>query len=493
MSKIVTRVQPNFTAKMTAFPYQAQAFAAIKDLDYSAIFHEQGLGKTKIAVDLLLYWLQKRNIDTVLIVTKKQLVNNWVNELKQHAHITPKLLSTNKVENFYVLNSTAKLIVTNFETISTDKYRISLFLKSRDVAIIIDESTKLKNPEAKLTQDFIELSPLFRIRTIMTGTPVANRPYDIWSQVFFLDQGKSLGESFEEFKIETDLANELVTDEGKRASFESRVASIYAKISDFSVRETKKSAGIKLPDKEYKTVITSFSPRQKQIYSNIINELEIEVRQQGKIILDDNTAALKRLLRLLQVTSNPRLIDEDYSEVSSKEKALTQLLHAITEQNEKCIVWSSFIENVEYFFKKFRHLNPKKIHGSMSISDRNQSVAVFKEDPLCRVLFATPQAAKEGLTLTVANHVVFYDRGFNLDDYLQAQDRIHRISQTKTCYIYNLIMRDSIDEWIDSLLEAKQYAAFLAQGDISLSQYRAVATYSYGELINKILENNIKL
>ena len=53
----------NLAAKLTAFPYQHEAFLAIKDKPYAAIFHEQGLGKTKIAIDLLLYWLDKRDID----------------------------------------------------------------------------------------------------------------------------------------------------------------------------------------------------------------------------------------------------------------------------------------------------------------------------------------------------------------------------------------------------------------------------------------------
>ena len=52
-----------------------------------------------------------------------------------------------------------------------------------------------------------------------------------------------------------------------------------------------------------------------------------------------------------------------------------------------------------------------------------------------------PQSSKEGLTLTVANHCIFYDRTLSLDDYLQAQDRIHRISQNKECFIYNLIIK----------------------------------------------------
>ena len=102
-------------------------------------------------------------------------------------------------------------------------------------------------------------------------------------------------------------------------------------------------------------------------------------------------------------------------------------------------------------------------------------------------MFATPGAAKEGLTLTCANHVIYYDRGFSLDDYLQSQDRIHRISQSKTCYIYNLIMKDSIDEWIDILLNAKRLAAQLGQNDISIDYYRSQISYNFGEIVKAIL------
>lgn len=459
----------------------------IKDMEYSAIFHEQGLGKTKIAMDLLLYWLTNRDIDTVMIVTKKQLVKNWVEEFEIHTYIKPKILSNNKNDNFYVLNSPAKVIVTNFETLSTDKNRIILFLKSRNVGIIIDESTKLKNPEAKLTKDFFELAPLFKIRTIMTGTPVANRPYDIWSQIYFLDQGKSLGKDFNSFKETTDLSNDLGEDKEKRKQFERTVSDIYDKISSFSVRETKSSCGIELPQKEYITQFALYEKSQRDMYEEVIRNLEIEVKRDNEYMVDDDSVSLKRLLRLMQITSNPRLVDERYQEISGKEIVLASLLEHIIEKNEKCIVWSNFIENIDYFHKKYSRYNPRKIHGSMSIEERNKSVDIFKKDKGCKVLFATPQAAKEGLTLTVANNVIFYDRGFNLDDYLQAQDRIHRISQTKKCYIYNIMIENSVDEWIDRLLEAKQYAAFLTQGDISIQEYEKYADYSYGEIIKEIL------
>jgi len=285
MSRIISNINVDYTAKLGAFPYQTQAFLTIKDLPYSAIFHEQGLGKTKIAIDLMLYWLKAKDIDTVLIVTKKQLVKNWENEIKNHTFLRPRILSSNKADNFYVLNSPSKLIIANFEVLSNDKERIKLFLKCRNVAIIIDESTKLKNPSSKLTQDFFELSNLFKIKTIMTGTPVANRPYDIWSQVFFLDNGNSLGTNFAEFQKNTDLSNSLNTDEKKRENFEDTVSSIFSKISDFTVRETKKSCSVELPQKVYKTVPSAFSKIQNEMYQQVISELEIEVKKMVNLLL----------------------------------------------------------------------------------------------------------------------------------------------------------------------------------------------------------------
>ena len=480
----------NTILKHEAFPYQKEAFNEIKDLPYSAIFHEQGLGKTKIAIDLMLYWLKEKNIDCVFVVTKKQLVNNWYNEFKEHTHIIPKVLSSDKKDNFYVLNSTIRIIITNFETISSEKERIKLFLKTRNVAIVIDESTKIKNPDSKLSKDFFDISPLFKIKTIMTGTPVANRPYDIWSQIYFLDQGKSLGDDFNVFKNRTNLTNDLNIKESKREEFEYSVASIFDKIKNFTVRETKNSGIISLPRKKYYYIYANFEKCQKDMYMKIKDDLSILIQKNNEAILDENEETLKRLLRLVQVASNPRLVDDFYGYNSGKEICLDHLINEIISRNEKVIIWSSFIENIDYFYEKYKKYNPVKIHGKMTLDLRNKSVSSFKNDHTCKILFATPQSAKEGLTLTVANNVIFYDRGFNLDDYLQAQDRIHRISQKKECNIYNILMKDSVDIWIDKLLIAKQNAAFLAQGDYKLSQYEKKADYSFGDMIKQILNIN---
>lgn len=475
----------DFSTKFDAFKYQAEAVDAMKSLEYGAIFHEQGLGKTKIAIDLLLYWLTK-GIDTVIIVTKKTLVMNWLSEFSTHTSFVPDVLTSKRGDNFFIFNSSTRVVVTNFETISSEKERIKLFLQTRNVGIIIDESTKIKNPESKLTKAFFELSPYFKRRIIMTGTPVANRPYDIWAQIYFLDNGKSLGGDFNSFKKECDLSNDLGFNENKVNAFERAVASIFDRIRPFSVRETKSSGIISLPNKQIHTIFVPFEGEQKRMYDTVREEMELSVIKGDTTILDESPEAIKRLLRLVQIASNPALLDDSYKQISAKERKLDELIHHIISNGDNLIVWSSFTDNIDKFTLKYKTLGAVKITGKMNMESRNQAVNSFKigDSP---ILFATPQSAKEGLTLTNANHAIFYDRGFNLDDYLQAQDRIHRLSQTKDCHIYNLILENSIDKWIDILLYAKQQAAFLAQGDTSISEYHKVADYSFAQLIRNIL------
>lgn len=302
--------EPKYIAKFKAFPYQQEAVDAVKDLEYAAIFHEQGLGKTKIAIDVLLYWLSECSMDTALIVTKKQLVANWVNEFKDHTSIKPAVLNTDKNNNYRIFCGPYRVVLTNFETLETEKQQFELYLKVRNVGIIIDESAKLKNPNSKLTKTYFELAPLFQRRIIMTGTPVANRPYDIWAQIYFLDFGESLGADFNEFKKETDLSNKLSRNTDLQEEFEDNISQIFNRISSFTVRETKNSGIITLPDKVYIQEVTEFNRMQEELYERIRTELYAEVVRDGERYIDDSSAIVKRLLRLIQVTSNPKLVGE---------------------------------------------------------------------------------------------------------------------------------------------------------------------------------------
>jgi len=473
--------------KFDAFGFQEDAFNTLKDLEYAGVFHEQGLGKTKIAIDLLLYWIGKKSVDTVLIITKKGLVNNWEREFANHTHIRPRILTQDKRKNFFIFNSPTRVIISHFEILLSESKRLSLFAKGRKVGIILDESHKIKNPGTKLTQSAIKLADLFVKRLILTGTPIANRPYDIWAQIKFLDGGTAFGEDYESFKNKTDIVPQLNSDAGKRRSFELSINSIFPKISSFCVRETKNSGIIDLPNKVVRNIDCEFEANQEQIYNSIRNDLKITVVKEGIPRLDESDAVIKRILRLVQAASNPLIFDESYQLTPGKYDNLIEIIDECLAAGQKAIVWTHFTKVADWLTKKLKHLGARKIHGKLAYSIRQNAVDDFIENPSCKILVATPGAAKEGLTLTVANHVIFYDRGFSLDDYLQAQDRIHRISQQETCYVYNLIMKDSIDHWIDLLLKAKHCAAKLAQGDLEIDEYQEEVDYSFSDILYSAL------
>lgn len=369
----------------------------------------------------------------------------------------------------------------------TEEKRIALFLKTRRVGVILDESQKIKNPDAELSKALHRLANGFQRRVIMTGTPVANRPYDLWSQIYFLDDGVALGNNFHEFRRNLDLRNDMWEDERKRDDFERDLSAVFAKIKSFTVRETKDSAGIELPEKNVENIAIELEKSQKQLYDKYREELSAEIVRDGVLIYDDAEDILKRLLRLVQIASNPSLVDHSYAAAPGKFPVLLRLVDRALAEGSKIIVWTNFIENTEWLADQLSSFGTVRVHGSLPMVDRNGSIRAFKTDPTVRILVATPGAAKEGLTLTMANHAVFYDRSFSLDDYLQAQDQIHRISQKNVCYVWNLIGMDTVDEWVDSLLAAKRLAAQLAQSDISPEEYRRLADYDFGRIIRDVL------
>lgn len=482
---IFAKREPSFEAKYKAFKYQTEAVEKISGLEYGAIFHEQGLGKTKIALDVALKWLSCGVVDSILIVTKKHLIDNWREESIFHTFIHPRLLSQDRPANFRAFNSPARIYLAHYEVLLSEKSRLALFLKTRRVAIFLDEAQKIKNPGAQVTKAAMSLRAGYTRRVILTGTPIANRPYDIWALIYFLDGGVSLGSDFVDFKRRLDLNNQF-TVEGKIA-FEDELGSMWKAIAPFAVRETKESSMLELPKKNIHDTFVDLEHRQREIYDAYKKELRTVIVQEGRPVMDDAEEILKRLLRLVQIASNPHIVDDSYMLMPGKTYALERIVEDAVDAKEKVIVWTSFIKNSEWLRRHLEQFGCVLVHGGVGDGDRKARLDRFKGDPNVRVLVATPGAAKEGLTLTVANHAVFFDRVFSLDDYLQAQDRIHRISQVRECHVYNLIARNTIDEWVASLIQAKLLAAQFGQGDISAAAFLKDMSYEFGQILTKLL------
>ena len=120
------------------------------------------MGKTKIALDLVLYWLARDIVDSAIIVVKKGLIRTWRSEVSRHSHLTPRLLGQDRNANFYAFNSPARLYLVHYEVLFAERKRLDLFLRTRRVGAILDEAHKIKNPDARVSQALHALSDRFR-------------------------------------------------------------------------------------------------------------------------------------------------------------------------------------------------------------------------------------------------------------------------------------------------------------------------------------------
>ena len=185
-------------------------------------------------------------------------------------------------------------MLAHYEAVKAEKERMHLFLRTRNVGVILDESTKIKNPDAALSRTFLDLAPLFTRRVIMSGTPVSNRPHDIWSQIKFLDGGASFGDDFGEFKRSVNLSNDLANVESRQKALEIQLQHIFHSISGFAVRETKASAEINLPEKVVHSVVTEWEPRQRELYRQVRESLRAIILQDGQLSRAERNQAVWR-------------------------------------------------------------------------------------------------------------------------------------------------------------------------------------------------------
>ena len=441
--------------------YQTEGVESLQDLEYAGILHEQGLGKTKIGLGVALHWLRSGAVTNVLVITKKNIIETWREEVAKHTWLEGYVIGTNPTQTSYALTGRGKVFIVNYDQARILEDTIGTWQRARRVGAILDESQAIKNPAAKTSEALMRLREGFVRRLIMTGTISANRPYDLWNQIRFLDGGQALDMEYDEAKKRYDLPR----DEGDAEGFAERMVELHARIEGFTIRETKETAGVELPPKNFETWEAVLEHRQRVLYDEYEQAAKVLIEKDGSHILDDNSEVLKTLGRLVECAAYPMGIDEGYEEEPGKDEVLDEVLQTRV-KGRKAIIWTGFRGNAERLAARLGLGRSVVVHGGIEDKERNSRIREFKDErETVQLLIATPGSCKEGLTLTVAQHVIFYDRSFRLEDYEQAQDRIHRLSQEYECFVHRIIAVDTIDEWVDKLLEAKKEAASHAQGD----------------------------
>lgn len=449
----MSRVKPT----VLQLDHQRKGTKFLRENERAGLFDEQGLGKSKQLIDAITAEVNAGSIQGAVIVCPNGLKSNWVGEVQRFSTLPHTVFGSGRAARrgaFAALRSTFYII--NYEAVPAEMPSLKALLQFKPMALILDESHRIKTPEAKVTKAIHTLRTYAKRRYILSGTPVANKPEDLWSQMFFLDDGKALGDTYEGFQKNF---------KASRSGYQ-RMDELRDRISHSTLRRTKEKS-LKLPPKTYTRIQVDLAPAQSEMYEKMRMELELWVRKMsGAQVLEQADAILSRMVRLAQLSSNPVLLDADYEETPAKFAELDRLLKQhIMDAERKVIVWTSFVENIRGLARRYKKYKPVTIYGEMDNVARDKAVRAFRGDPTVRLLIANPAAAREGLTLTEANVAIYLDRTFNLVDYLQSQDRIHRISQTRPCEIVLLVAKNTIDEFIDFSLEQKHRLARFAQSD----------------------------
>ncbi len=438
-------------------PHQDEGTRFLRDREAAALFDEQGLGKSRQLIDAIAQNIREGVLDGALIICPNTVKTTWGEEIERYSSLRYAVFGAGKKARRVAFRSLrAVFYVINYEAVAAELPSLRALLRFKRIALVLDESHRIKTPTARVTRAVHSLRCDAAKRYIMTGTPVANKPEDLWTQYFFLDDGATLGRTFDAFRAR------FCTSEGGYT----RVDELRERLASLSLRREKEGT-VQLPSKTVTRVSVALVGEQLRMYNEMRNSLALWIRDlSGAEILARADNILTRLVRLAQLASNPALIDSRYQETPAKFAALDGILPAyLRDASDKAIIWTSFVGNIPVLQERFAEFRPVCLHGEMDGKSRDKVVSAFKRDSDVRLLVANPAAAREGLTLTQARTAIYIDRTFNLVDFLQSQDRIHRLSQSKSCEILLLTGEGTIDEFIDFSISQKHRLARYTQRD----------------------------
>jgi len=421
----------------------------MKELGLGAcLADDMGLGKT-VQVVALLNYIRTKNHEKTLLIVPASLIGNWISEIAKFA---PSI-------KYYIVHPSENKNLGNDYSSGMEKY--DLFITTYGMvlkydwikkitwdSLILDEAQAIKNPGTKQTKMVKQLKASYRIA--MTGTPIENRLFDLWSLFDFLNKGL-LGTT-KEFKDFTKKLKESEEGYGRLKQV----------VSPFILRrlKTDKTVISDLPEKiEMKTYAT-LTKKQVALYNTLVIDLKAKLDATEKGI-ERKGLVLSSLMKFKQICNHPDqyLGQHIYAEEESGKYArLREICETIYEKRERVIIFTQFKEITEhlkdFLDNVFQH-EGLVLHGGTAISKRKDIVAKFQGKEYVPFLVLSIKAGGVGLNLTSANHVIHFDRWWNPAVENQATDRAFRIGQKKNVIVHKFITKGTIEEKIDLMIEDK--------------------------------------
>ncbi len=442
----------------------------LTDMSFGGILaDDMGLGKTLQVITLFLGRKKEnenKELNPSIVICPASLVYNWEEEINRFA---PEL----KVLSVTGTMSERKEILENVidKKINPDILVTSYDLLKRDIANyenitfdieIIDEAQYIKNAQAAVSKAVKVINSKHRFA--LTGTPIENRLSELWSIFDFLMPGFLY--TYDRFRMDfenpiTKMKDEITTEKLRKM------------VGPFILRRLKENVLKDLPDKMEEVRFAKFEPAQRKLYDAQVTHMKKVLESDEYSSGRDKIKVLAELTRIRQICCDPSLIAVEYKGESAKRSACIELVESAIDGGHRILIFSQFTSMLELLEKDLKNLKIEyyKITGQTSKEERIKLVHAFNENEV-PVFLISLKAGGTGLNLIGADVVIHYDPWWNLAAQNQATDRAHRIGQTKKVSVFKIIVKNTIEEKILKMQEAKKNLAdaILSGETESLSQ-----------------------
>lgn len=430
-------------------PFQKDGICFLMDNPASLLADDMGLGKTIQAIGLI----NSLDLDRVLIICPATLKKNWETELNKW--LTRFRNRQITIVNASEANLRGTILIINYEILH--RFVDELADRKWDL-IVADESQRVKNPEAKRTKAFLNLDAPRRV--LMTGTPILNRPGELWTSLHWLAP--------KEWADQRDFEARYCAAHDGGWGYNSRGASNLGELN------RRLSSSVMLRRKK-KDVLKDLPPKFRQV---------IKLPCEDREVLEWEIGLCKRLegerTRLRQAAEKARLLgnDEEYRRALDELRKfrITRLgeiakarhktaLHKIpdvvehlksaVEDTGKVICFAYHRDVVEQICDHFPGESVMH-YGDMTERAKQASVDDFQAKPEITLFVGNILSAGEGLTLTASSNVVFAELDWTPARLTQCEDRAHRIGQHDNVLVQHLVIDGSLDSMIAEKLVEKQ-------------------------------------
>ncbi len=446
---------------ITLFEHQQRGVEIARTHKRFAYFWQPGTGKT-ICMQAI---QNERPMRTLVVAAKSIIWSAWVKDAELMGTDTQVVYHRNKIKRLELIEQPGDhMLVTNYEQFRMHK---DAFVASGVRRVIFDESSKIKNRKAKVTQAAIAMADTCEEVYLLSGTPSPNCATELWSQLRAISP-QAAGLQFYRWAYQWFMP---ITENIRGRNVIARWVPKNNRIEEFNnyLRNhswaLRKEECLDLPKQLDVVRDVILTPAEQKTYDQVVNELRLCCQTEtGEI--ETNVRSEAALIKLRQVVGGTVRIDNKPTEVgSSKLDTLVEVLDEIGP--EPALIWAEFTADIDRIASRLTHEGSRVvILDGRSSKDTQDIIASFMRGEVDRLILH-PKAAGHGTDglQKLCQYAIYYSLSFSAEEHMQSRDRLHRSGQTKpVTYIY-LITKDSVDEsllWVVRRKSNKQQALLKA-------------------------------